>query len=213
MSFNTFGHLVPRHDLRRKPRAAIGCVVDGCPPAHRADRGRHPALSRQAPAGPVALHHPAAGTGHGRKSSPACSRRGDRPAGDDRHADRAASSTTSTSAPRTIPTSRTSIGPATPTTPTTSNTASAIIAAAAAPVGARDRDAGRRRRDRAQDRAGHERARRADPDGTARRSIAPRWDWDEVERNPFFCPDAQQAARLRGAISTTCASAAPRSAP
>src|SRR5262249_22754945 len=22
-----------------------------------------------------------------------------------------------------------------------------------------------------------------------------RWDWDEVERNPFFCPDAQQAKR------------------
>ena len=20
-----------------------------------------------------------------------------------------------------------------------------------------------------------------------------RWDWDEVERNPFFCPDAEQA--------------------
>ncbi len=27
-----------------------------------------------------------------------------------------------------------------------------------------------------------------------RPSIAARWDWDEVERNPFFCPDAQKAA-------------------
>ena len=26
------------------------------------------------------------------------------------------------------------------------------------------------------------------------RSIATRWDWDEVERNPFFCPDAERAA-------------------
>ena len=39
-------------------------------------------------------------------------------------------------------------------------------------VGARDRDAGRRRRDRPQDRAGHDGARRADPDGAARRSTA-----------------------------------------
>ena len=25
-----------------------------------------------------------------------------------------------------------------------------------------------------------------------------RWDWDEVEHNPFFCPDAKQAEVLRG---------------
>ncbi len=25
-----------------------------------------------------------------------------------------------------------------------------------------------------------------------------RWDWDEVERNPFFCPDAEKADVLRG---------------
>jgi chorismate synthase len=25
-----------------------------------------------------------------------------------------------------------------------------------------------------------------------------RWDWDEVERNPFFCPDAQTAAQWEG---------------
>ena len=25
-----------------------------------------------------------------------------------------------------------------------------------------------------------------------------RWDWDEVERNPFFCPDAEQAKFFEG---------------
>ena len=40
------------------------------------------------------------------------------------------------------------------------------------PVGARDRDAGRRRRDRAQDRARHDGARRAGPDGHRTRSTA-----------------------------------------
>src|SRR6516164_8924570 len=90
------------------------------------------------------------------------------------------SSTTSTSAPRTIPTSRTSTARGTPITPTTPNTAFATIAAAVA-------------------------NRRAKPP----RVLLPvrgaliqmgkhtiertRWNWDEVERNPFFCPDAEQA--------------------
>ena len=39
-----------------------------------------------------------------------------------------------------------------------------------------------------------------------------RWDWDEVERNPFFCPDAEKA-KFSKAISTASASAAPPSAP
>ena len=39
-----------------------------------------------------------------------------------------------------------------------------------------------------------------------------RWDWDEVDRNPFFCPDAETRRILRRLISTACARAARPSA-
>ena len=39
-----------------------------------------------------------------------------------------------------------------------------------------------------------------------------RWDWDEIARNPFFCPDAGQAQFLRP-IWTVSAKPAPPSAP
>ena len=39
-----------------------------------------------------------------------------------------------------------------------------------------------------------------------------RWDWNEVERNPFWCPDAAAAASAGRRCSWTCASAARRSA-
>ncbi len=38
------------------------------------------------------------------------------------------------------------------------------------------------------------------------------WDWDEVERNPFFCPDAKAARSLRGLSRRHPQAAAPRSA-
>ena len=40
-----------------------------------------------------------------------------------------------------------------------------------------------------------------------------RWDWDEVERNPFFSPDARHRADLGGLSSTRCARPARRPAP
>ena len=39
------------------------------------------------------------------------------------------------------------------------------------------------------------------------------WDWDEIARNPFFCPDADKAAELGRAISMASARLAPPSAP
>ena len=43
MSHNTFGHLFRVTTWGESHGPAIGCVVDGCPPRHRAHRGRHPA--------------------------------------------------------------------------------------------------------------------------------------------------------------------------
>ena len=79
-------------------------------------------------------------------------------------------------------------------------------------VGARDRDAGRRRRDRAQDRARHDRARRAGPDGAACRSTARAGTGTRSSaiRSSARTPSRPSSSR---AISTTSASAAPRSAP
>ena len=39
-----------------------------------------------------------------------------------------------------------------------------------------------------------------------------RWDWDEVERNPFFCPDAKQAKFFEEYLDGV-RTKAPRSAP
>ena len=61
MSHNTFGHLFRVTTWGESHGPAIGCVIDGCPP-HSADRGGHPALSRQAPAGAIALHDAAPGS-------------------------------------------------------------------------------------------------------------------------------------------------------
>jgi chorismate synthase len=38
------------------------------------------------------------------------------------------------------------------------------------------------------------------------------WDWDEVARNPFFCPDKPRPPSSSRAISTASANPAPRSA-
>ena len=60
--------------------------------------------------------------------------------------------------------------------------------------GARDRHPRRGRRHRAQNSARGHRPRRAGADRPAH--DRPRhWDWDEIENNPFFCPDAGQGAR------------------
>ena len=74
MSHNTFGHLFRVTTWGESHGEAIGCVVDGCPPGIPHDGGGDPGVSRQAPAGPIALHHAAARAGHGRDPVRACSR-------------------------------------------------------------------------------------------------------------------------------------------
>ena len=43
MSYNTFGHLFRVTTFGESHGAAIGCVVDGCPPGIAAGSGGHPA--------------------------------------------------------------------------------------------------------------------------------------------------------------------------
>ena len=66
MSFNTFGHVFRFTSFGESHGAAIGCVVDGCPPRIPLDVRGHPARTRQTPARPVAFHHPAARAGQGK---------------------------------------------------------------------------------------------------------------------------------------------------
>ena len=66
--------------------------------------------------------------------------------------------------------------------------------------------------DRAQDRARHARCGRRWCRWARIAIDRARWDWDEVDRNPFFCPDAEQAAILRRLSRRRAQVAAPRSA-
>ena len=88
MSHNTFGHLFRVTTWGESHGPAIGCVIDGCPPGIPLDDRRHPGLSRQAPARPVALHHAAARARPGAHPLRRVHRRGTA-AGHHRHADRA----------------------------------------------------------------------------------------------------------------------------
>ena len=56
---------VPHHHLGRKPRAGDRLRGRWLPARHPDHRGRDPGLSRQAQAGPIALHHPAQRAGPG----------------------------------------------------------------------------------------------------------------------------------------------------
>ena len=115
-------------------------------------------------------------------------------AGDDRNADRAADRERRPALEGLFRRSRTTTVPATPITPTTSNTACATIAAAAAP---------RRARPHARVAAGAI-ARKIVPGVSVRgalvqmgdtRSTARAGTGTRSSRNPFFCPDAQSAAK------------------
>ena len=210
MSFNTFGHLFRVTTFGESHGPAIGCVVDGCPPRiPLTEADIQPYLDKRRP-GPVALHHAAARAGRGAESCPACSSTSDWRAGDHRHADRAPDRQCRPALEGLFATSRTSTGRATPTTPMTSSTASATIAAAAASA-----------RETAMRVAAGAIARKIVPGMTVRGALVQmgrhkidraRWDWDEVERNPFFCPDAGKAEFLEDYLDDI-RKAAPRSAP
>ena len=192
MAGDTYGLIVHGHDLRREPRAAMGCVVDGCPPGLALDGSRHPTRSRPAPAGPLAPRHAAPRA-----------RSSEDPVGRVRGAARpaprsACSSRTSISAAATTRRSRTASGPGTPTTRINRSTAFATTAAAAARPRARPSCASRRARSRAsisREQLGLEiRGYLAEIGPFKLRAI----DLEHVDDNPFFCADPDEAAAARG---------------
>ncbi len=192
MSLNTFGHLFRVTTWGESHGPALGCVVDGCPPGVALTRGRHPALAR-----------PRASPGS--RSSP--------PSGRSPTRSRILSG---------VFEGRTTGTPISLMIENTDQRSKDYgeIAAAFRPghadityhpkygmrdhrgggrsSGARDGGAGRGRRRGAQG-AGGAGAGAADPrllvqmgaDGIDRAAS----DCDEIERNPFWCPDAAAAAR------------------
>ena len=188
MSHNTFGHLFRVTTWGESHGPGIGCVVDGCPPGIPLRGSGPPGLSRQAPARPVALHDPAAGAGRGPHPLGRLDGR-ERPAGDDRHADRAADRERRPALQGLRRDQGQVSAPAMPTSPTDQK------------YGIRDYRGGGRSsaRETAMRVAaggvarkvlrGRDDPRRARADGPAR-DRPRRWDWDEVDDNPFFCPDA-----------------------
>ena len=60
MSYNSFGHMFRVTTFGESHGPAIGCVVDGCPPGIPLDSAGHPDLSRSPQARPVTLHDTAA---------------------------------------------------------------------------------------------------------------------------------------------------------
>ena len=139
MSHNTFGHLFRVTTWGESHGPALGCVVDGCPPGHSADRGRHPGLARQAAAGAGQVRHPAPGAGRGEDPLRRVRGRAHRRPGDHRHADLDDHRERRPALARLFARSPTRSGPATPTTPTSPSTACATIAAAVASRRARRR--------------------------------------------------------------------------
>ena len=202
---------LPGHDLRRKPRAGDRLRGRRLSAAHSADRGRYPAVSRQAAAGAVALHHPAAGAGHGQNPVRRVRRRGERPAGDDRHADRAADRERRPALEGLFrDQGRLPAGPC--RLHLRRQIRLPRLSRRRPRLGARDRDAGRGRRHRPQDRAGAQRARRADPDGPAQdrpRALG----LGRGRAQSVLLSRTPRRPRASPTISTACARTAPRSAP
>ena len=187
MSHNTFGHLFRVTTWGESHGPAIGCVVDGCPPGLPLTGRGHPGLPRQAPARPVALHHPAARARHGAHPVRRVRGRG-RPAGHHRHTDLARSSTTSTSAGATTTEIKDKFRPGHADFTYWEK------------YGIRDYRGGGRAsaRETATRVAAGAVARKVIPEVTVRGALVQigrhkidrsRWSWDEVDKNPFFCPD------------------------
>ena len=86
MSHNTIGHLFRVTTWGESHGPAIGCVIDGCPPGIALAGRGHPGVPGQAPARPIALHHPAPRARRRAHPVRRVRRRG-RPPGDHRHAD------------------------------------------------------------------------------------------------------------------------------
>ena len=143
MSHNTFRPSLSGHHLGREPWAGDRLRRRRLPARYPSDNGGHSDLPRQAPARPIALHHPAPRAGCGAAAVGRLCRR-QRTAGDDGHTHFAADRQRRPARHATTPTSRTNSALVTPISPTGRSTASATIAAADDPARARRRCAWRR---------------------------------------------------------------------
>ena len=191
MSHNTFGHLFRVTTWGESHGPAIGCVVDGCPPGLPLEAAEHPDLPRQAPPGPVALHHPAPGAGRGRILSGVF----------DDEAGRQVTTGTPISLQidnvdqrskdygdikdkfRPGHADYTYLGQIRHPRLPRRGRASARETAMRVAAGAIARKVI----------AEHERSAARWSRSAASPSTARSWDWDEVDANPFFCPDAEAA--------------------
>ena len=175
-------------------------------------RGRYPGRSRPPPAGPVALHHPAAGSRIGQDPLRRVRAMTDRRAGHDRHADRADDREHRPALEGLWRDPRQLSGPAMPTITYD------------AKYGIRDYRGGGRSSARETamrvSRPARWRA-RCVPGVTIRGALVQmgphkidraNWDWDEVEQQPVLLPRRRTAAKLGQTISTASARPARRSA-
>ncbi len=210
MSFNTFGHLFRVTTFGESHGPAIGCVVDGCPPRIALSESRHPALSRPPPSRPVALHDAAPGTRCRQNPFRRVRRRGKRRASHDRHADCARHRECRPALERLFR-HQGQISPRPRRLYLRRQIRLARLSRRRPPVGARDGDAGRRRRDCAQNRARPHGARRAGADGAAsHRSGA--LGLGRGRAQSVLLSRRQRSPPCSAIISTVCASAAPPSA-
>ena len=193
MSFNTFGHLFRVTTFGESHGPAIGCVVDGCPPRIPLSEARYPALSRSPPPRPIALHDASARNRTRSESSPACFWT----------SDTAQQVTTGTPIALLIDN--------VDQRPKDYSDISDKFRPGHADYTYR-REIWRARLSRRRPQSARETAMRVAAGAVARKVLAgcagacaarscrwartaltaTRWDWDEVERNPFFCPDAER---------------------
>ena len=210
MSHNTFGHLFRVTTWGESHGPAIGCVVDGCPPRIPLDRGRHPALARPPPPRPVPLHHAAAGA----RPGPHPVRRVRGP--DHRHADRAADRERRP-AVEGLRRHRRALPPRPRRPDLRAEIRHPRLSRRRPVLGARDRDARRRRRGGAQGAGDHcgrsgVRIRGALVQIGPHRIDRARWDWDAVEPEPVLLPRPGRRRRVGGLPRRGAQGAARRSA-
>ena len=183
MCHNSFGHLFRVTTWGESHGPAIGCVVDGCPPRLAlSEADIQPWLDRRRP-GQSRFTTPAAGTGPG--AYPVRRVRGP----DHRHADRVADRERGPALARLLR-DRSEIPPRPCRPHLRAEIRHPRLSRRRAVVGARDRDAGRRRRRwraRCWGGACGSAARWCRSDRTA--STARAGTGTQVDANPFFCPD------------------------
>ncbi len=194
MSHNTFGHLFRVTTFGESHGPTIGCVVDGCPPGIPLEVADIQGYLDKRRLRAVALHDAAAEPRRGAIVSGVMPDDGDRPGAHDRHANRAPHRQRR-SASKDYGEIREQYRPGHADYAYDANMASETIAAAV------DRRHGRRRcasppaRSRERSSSPARAYGSAGPSFRLDRTVIDRAKWDdaEIDKNPFFCPDAMAA--------------------